>query len=161
LWRNLRQRRTGDWSGDGTLHYPEERSETPAAFRGMPVLVARSDGEPRCVVCGRCGAACPTRCIRILGSEEDGLRVFDIDMSRCIFCGACEDACDDQAIVMSSHVEVAAFDRDALVFRLQDLLVPPEYLEKRLKLLGVSSDPPAAAEMHGSGLSEEQEGVER
>jgi NADH-quinone oxidoreductase subunit I len=123
------------------VQYPEERVDFPDAFRGMPVLVALENGQPRCVACGLCEFACPTDCITILPGELESAGIerypveFDIDMSRCMFCGLCEEACPEEAIVMSREVEIAAFDRRSMVFHKDDLLVPEGMLKRRLEFL--------------------------
>jgi NADH-quinone oxidoreductase subunit I len=140
FFRNLR----GYASGRSTafvVQYPEERVDYPDAFRGMPVLVALESGEPRCVACGLCEFACPTKCISIVPGElpDAGIErfpeIFDIDMSRCMFCGLCEEACPEEAIVMSREVEIAGFDRASLHFSKEQLLVPAKLLERRLQFL--------------------------
>jgi NADH-quinone oxidoreductase subunit I len=141
FFRNLGAFATGRRSGESAARFPEERVDYPDAFRGMPVLVALESGEPRCVACGLCEFACPTDCITIVANEgadaeiERTPETFDIDMSRCMFCGLCEEACPEEAIVMSCEVEIAAFDRAAMRFRKQDLLVPAALLERRLAFL--------------------------
>jgi NADH-quinone oxidoreductase subunit I len=123
------------------VQYPEERVDYADAFRGMPVLVQLENGQPRCVACGLCEFACPTDCITIVPGELEGAGIeryperFDIDMSRCMFCGLCEEACPEEAIVMSREVEIGAFDRAALVFDKEQLLVPEKMLERRLAFL--------------------------
>jgi len=141
FFRNLRGFVTGRRRSDFVVQYPEERVDYPAAFRGLPVLVALEDGQPRCVACGLCEYACPPRCIVIEAAElsEAGIERyperFDIDMSRCMFCGLCEEACPEEAIVMSPVVELAAFDRASMVYDKQALLVPAKLLESRLEFL--------------------------
>jgi len=122
------------------VNWPEEKVPYAPAFRGMPVLVALEDGDPRCVACGLCEAACPTDCITIFPAEtEDGIEripdVFDIQLDRCMFCGLCEEACPEEAIVMSDRVEVSAFDRAGCVWHKEDLLVPAEDVETRLEFI--------------------------
>ncbi len=123
------------------VQYPEERVDFPDAFRGMPVLVADEEHQPRCVACGLCEFACPTDCITIQSGELEGSRTeryplsFQIDMSRCMVCGLCEEACPEEAFVMSREVEIAAFDRESLVFEKEQLLVPESMLERRLTFL--------------------------
>ncbi len=139
--RNLRGFVTGKRRRDFVVRYPEELMDFPDAFRGMPVLVALSDGRPLCVACGLCAYACPTRCISIAPGEtadagnERYAESFEIDMGRCMFCGLCEEACPEEAIVMSPHVEIAAFDRASLVFDKKQLLVPAAALSPRLEFL--------------------------
>ncbi len=151
FFRNLRGFVTGRNRSDFVVQYPEERVDHPAAFRGMPVLVALEDGAPRCVACGLCEFACPTDCISIVPGElpDAGIErypeTFDIDMSRCMFCGLCEEACPEEAIVMSPEVEIAAFDRDSMHFHKEQLLVPASLVERRLRFLRREYDREGAA----------------
>lgn len=120
-----------------TVQYPEQRVEYPAAFRGMPVLVAREDGSERCVACGMCEIACPPRCITIVPEETDREierrpKTFEIDLSRCMFCGLCEEACPEEAIVMSPDVEIACETREGLIWNKEQLLQSREKLRPRL-----------------------------
>jgi len=128
------------------VQWPEEQVDYPDAFRGMPVLVELDNGQPRCVACGLCEFACPTDCITIVPGELEGAGIerypeeFDIDMSRCMFCGLCEEACPEEAIVMSRNVEISAFDRETMLFRKSDLLVPETLLKRRLEFLRAEYD---------------------
>jgi NADH-quinone oxidoreductase subunit I len=141
FFRNLRGFVTGKNRTDFVVQYPEERVDYPDAFRGMPVLVALDNGQPRCVACGLCEFACPTDCISIVPGEIEGARIerypeaFDIDMSRCMFCGLCEEACPEEAIVMSREVEIATYDRGSMRYQKEQLLVPENLLERRLDFL--------------------------
>jgi NADH-quinone oxidoreductase subunit I len=141
FFRNLRGFVTGRNRSDFVVQYPEERVDYPDAFRGMPVLVALENGQPRCVACGLCEFACPTDCISIVPGELEGAAIerypehFDIDMSRCMFCGLCEEACPEEAIVMSREVEIATFERASLVYHKDQLLVPAPLLERRIEFL--------------------------
>ena len=56
-------------------------------------------------------------------------------MSRCMFCGLCEEACPEEAIVMSRDVELAATEREPLLFHLKDLLRTEEQVQRRLDLI--------------------------
>ncbi|MCG8589646.1 MAG: NADH-quinone oxidoreductase subunit I [Proteobacteria bacterium] len=141
FFRNLRGFITGKNRTDFVVQWPEEQVDYPDAFRGMPVLVQLPDGQPRCVACGLCEFACPTDCISIVPGELEGAGIerypeaFDIDMSRCMFCGLCEEACPEEAIVMSRNVEIATYDRASMTYRKEDLLVPEDYLKRRLDFL--------------------------
>jgi NADH-quinone oxidoreductase subunit I len=141
FFRNLRGFVTGKNRQDFVIQYPEERVDYPDAFRGMPVLVQLENGQPRCVACGLCEFACPTDCISIVPGEIEGARIerypeaFDIDMSRCMFCGLCEEACPEEAIVMSREVEISTFERAAMNFDKEALLVPESLLKRRLDFL--------------------------
>jgi NADH-quinone oxidoreductase subunit I len=133
------------------VQYPEERVDYADAFRGMPVLVQLENGQPRCVACGLCEFACPTDCITIVPGELHGAGIerypeaFQIDMSRCMFCGLCEEACPEEAIVMSREVEIATFDRDAMIFDKEQLIVPEAMLKRRLDFLRAEYDRAHAA----------------
>lgn len=120
-----------------TLYYPEELPNLPEAYRGRPVLVQREDGSEACVACGLCEAICPAHCIFILGAErENGERypeTYELDGSRCIFCGLCEEACPKEAIVMSDQYRnLATYNREDMLFKKEQLLVPKAQLQKRL-----------------------------
>ena len=140
FFRNLHGFATGRRT-DFVVQFPEEQLDKAPAFRGMPVLVARDDGAPRCVACGLCEFACPTRCIEIVPEElpddaaERGPARFDLDMSRCMFCGLCEESCPEEAIVMSQAVEIAGFVLEAMHFTKDKLLVPASLVEERLAYL--------------------------
>ena len=133
---------------DFVVQYPEERVDFADAFRGMPVLVQLDNGHPKCVACGLCEFACPTDCIHIVPGELPDARIerypvaFDIDMSRCMFCGLCEEACPEEAIVMSREVELAGYEREAMHFDKERLLVPEALLERRLDFLRSEYDRP-------------------
>ena len=60
---------------------------------------------------------------------------FDIDMSRCMFCGLCEEACPEEAIVLSREVELAGYERGAMLYEKEQLLVPEALLERRIEFL--------------------------
>ena len=128
------------------VQWPEERVDYADAFRGMPVLVQLDNGQPRCVACGLCEFACPTDCITIVPGELHGAGIerypeaFQIDMSRCMFCGLCEEACPEEAIVMSREVEIGTFDREAMIFDKEKLLVPESMLKRRLDFLRAEYD---------------------
>jgi NADH-quinone oxidoreductase subunit I len=146
FFRNLRGFITGKNRTDFVVQYPEEQIDYPDAFRGMPVLVQLEGGQPRCVACGLCEFACPVDCISIIPGEIEGAgierypEVFQIDMSRCMFCGLCEESCPEEAIVMSREVELAAYDRDSLVYEKEQLLVPESQLKRRLEFLRAEYD---------------------
>ncbi len=157
FFRNLRGFVTGKNRRDFVVQYPEERVDYADAFRGVPVLVEREEGGPRCVACGLCELACPTCCIRIEAGElpdASGERHpvrFDLDLARCMFCGLCEEVCPVEAIVMSRSVEMAAFDRASLLFDKRALLVPAALVKRRLDFLSKGYERPRDADGERAG----------
>ena len=141
FFRNLMGRATGTGRGSLSPQFPGEGRARPVASRGMPVLVEEAPGTPRCTACGDCELSCPADCIRVVPSSSEGTdplrvpEVFELDMALCTWCGLCEEVCPEEAIVMSSVVEVAAFDRDSMVFRKSELMVPEELVIQRLEFV--------------------------
>jgi NADH-quinone oxidoreductase subunit I len=123
---------------DVTRRYPEERMEIKPSLHGVPVLVMRDDGSPRCVACGLCEFVCPPRAIDIKPMEIDRPierqpQEFVIDMLRCIECSYCEEVCPEEAIVMSSEYEVVGRRREDFVWKMKKLLKPQHELARRLE----------------------------
>ncbi len=123
-----------------TRSYPEERLKLFPELKGMPVLVQKKDGKPRCVACCLCEFICPPIAIYIEAKEVDdpierAPGLFEIDMTRCIMCGFCEEVCPEEAIGMSQEYELAAGTREALVYGLDRLLIPEEKLKDRLEYI--------------------------
>ena len=45
-------------------------------------------------------------------------------MLRCIFCGFCEEACPKDAIYLTETVMPPNYNRNALIYKKEDLLIP-------------------------------------
>lgn len=123
-----------------TRQYPEEKWESPASFRGRPVLVQEDNGQERCVACGLCSRVCPALAIEVQAGETDREKErypekFEINMVRCIFCGFCEEVCPEEAIIMSDEFELVFTSQEEAIFGKDKLLVPRKKLEKRLEFL--------------------------
>ncbi len=123
-----------------TRQYPEQKLEAGASFHGLPVLVEKDDGSPRCVACGLCEFVCPPRAIDIVPGEIDNEierapKEFVIDMLRCIECSYCEEVCPEEAIVMSKDYELVGRKREDFVWDLPKLLRTQESLRDRLEFV--------------------------
>jgi NADH-quinone oxidoreductase subunit I len=123
-----------------TRQYPEERWESPASFRGRPVLVLENNNKERCVACGLCSRVCPSLAIEVQANETSSEKErypekFEINMVRCIFCGFCEEVCPEEAIIMSNDYELVFNSQDEAIFGKDKLLIPREKLEPRLHYL--------------------------
>lgn len=144
LWRTLKHARKALSRPEKvpTLNYPEVKPEIPRNYRSRHRLMKRPDGEPRCVACYMCAAACPANCIHIEAKEAENGQIekkpakFEIDLLVCIFCGLCEEACPVDAIRMDTTQAIMAGDkREKFVARLEDLLDwnPKDYPESDLQ----------------------------
>ncbi len=118
-----------------TEGYPDEPPKFQERFRGVHRLERDANGLEKCVGCFLCAAACPSNCIYIEAAEntnavrisggERYAKVYNIDYSRCIFCGYCVEACPTDAIVHGHGFEAASFNTSTLIYRKEQLLVPP------------------------------------
>ncbi len=123
---------------DITRRYPEQKMDIKSTLHGVPVLVMKDDGSPRCVACGLCEFVCPPRAIDITPGETDRPierepKQFVIDMLRCIECSYCEEVCPEEAIVMSTDYDVVGRRREDFVWDLKKLLKPVAALKARLE----------------------------
>jgi NADH-quinone oxidoreductase subunit I len=138
-----------------TVLYPEQRPYLPPRHRGRIIQSRDPDGEIRCVACYLCSVACPVDCIALQATEDEHGRrspaFFRINFSRCIFCGFCEEACPTYAIQLTPDFEMGEYDRQNLVYELEDLLISgpgkyPGYNFYRVAGLAIGGKDKGAAE---------------
>ena len=110
-----------------TIQYPEQKAPLPPRWRGRIILSRDPDGGERCVACYLCSVVCPVDCIALQATtDETGRRYpewFRINFSRCIFCGFCEEACPTYAIQLTPDFEMSEYQRAAMVYEKEDLLI--------------------------------------
>lgn len=110
-----------------TVQYPDEMPYLAPRYRGRIVLTRDPDGESRCVACNLCAVACPPDCIALQKTEDEHGRwqpeFFRINFSRCIMCGMCEEACPTHAIQLTPDFEMCEYDRQNMVYEMEDLLI--------------------------------------
>lgn len=95
-------------AGQVTLHYPFEPSVVADTFRGRPVLNTR-----KCMCCGACANACPSRLITL--TDKEGIRALHFELARCTYCGNCRDACPQEAIEMTTQFETSTANTDDII----------------------------------------------
>jgi NADH-quinone oxidoreductase subunit I len=153
-----------------TIQYPEERPVLPTGFRGLPRLVYDEDPEDlRCVACSICANACPVDVIHIETHRGDNRKLvldrFDIEAGGCVFCGLCVEACPFEALTMMRGFELAAYNREQLLWTKEMLAIkatpqsladmerihgPNEKEEKKEAAAAAPAAKPAAAVANGA-----------
>src|SRR5581483_6453364 len=91
-------------------------------------LVYDEDPEHlRCVACSICANACPVDVIHIethRGADRKlVLDRFDLEAGGCVFCGLCVEACPFEALTMMHGFELAAYDREQLLWTKEMLAI--------------------------------------
>lgn len=79
----------------------------PASF-GFPVIDFN-----RCTACDACARSCPTGAIQT-ATPGPGRKTLTLSYAACIQCRECVTGCPEQAVSVSSGVEVAAYSREQL-----------------------------------------------
>jgi len=124
-----------------TVIYPREEVDNLASFHGHVELAGKDDDPavPRCVACGACAKACPSRCLTVLcpvAAKEDkaggasvtmapapqkGVKTpgqFILDFSLCSLCGQCVRTCPVDSLRFSNDAYLVSFDRKDFQFDL-------------------------------------------
>ncbi|HZT09384.1 MAG TPA: NADH-quinone oxidoreductase subunit I [Chloroflexota bacterium] len=111
-----------------TQQYPEEPAPLAVGFRGLPRLVYDETPEDlRCVACSICANACPVDVIHIETHRGPDRKLvldrFDIEAGGCVFCGLCVEACPFEALTMMHGFELAAYNREQLLWTKEMLAI--------------------------------------
>ena len=116
-----------------TVIYPREEVDNLASFHGHVELVGKDDDPavPRCVACGACAKACPSRCLTVLcpvaakEGEADNAPVklgpapqkgvkaparVIVDFSLCSLCGQCVRTCPVDSLRFSNNPYMVSCD---------------------------------------------------
>ncbi len=107
-----------------TQQYPENREtlQMMARFRGHVAMPHDEKGEHSCTACGICEKACPNGTISVLTTKDiSGRKVlgkYIYRLSQCTLCNLCIESCPFGAIVMGKDFEFAVYDREKLIFTL-------------------------------------------
>ncbi len=133
-----------------TLKYPEQKLDLEGpgyqfdakkgvglpGFKGRHVLF-----ENKCTGCQLCAIACDGVAVAIemqVLSRKKAQNKKDlwpaVDYGRCVFCGLCVDACPFDALYMTNDYELSAYDRAALKFTPDMLMVPPKIVDQKYKV---------------------------
>ena len=84
-----------------TLNYPEEIESHSDNVRHSHVIDTK-----KCVACGTCAKACPSKAINVsahCNGDTKELDEISIDYGKCCFCGICDSACHKKAIKLTSE----------------------------------------------------------
>ncbi len=98
-------------TGVVTTRYPARPDSTSAHLRIRPLLFVE-----RCQAAAGCDAcihACLPQALAL--EQSQGRLALMLDLGRCIGCGLCAATCPDDAIKMTSDVELAVHSPDALL----------------------------------------------
>lgn len=116
------------WAKKVTMQYPENRDTLVISDRWRSELTMPHDenNEHGCTACGICMMNCPNGTITVTSSTvetEDGKkkRVLDAytwNQGSCTFCNLCVLTCPSKAIVFTNDFEGAVFNKEKLIYRL-------------------------------------------
>jgi NADH-quinone oxidoreductase subunit I len=111
-----------------TEEYPEHPAHLATGFRGLPrLLYDETPDDLRCVACSICANACPVDVIHIETHRGENRKLvldrFDIEAGGCVFCGFCVEACPFEALTMMHGFELAAYNREQLLWTKEMLAI--------------------------------------
>jgi len=124
MWTTLKH----FWGKKYTVQYPEEQAPIHTGFRGLPrLLYDENPSDLRCVACSICANACPVHVIHIDTHRGEDRKLvldrFDLEAGGCVFCGFCVEACPFEALTMMHGFELAAYNREQLLWTKEMLAI--------------------------------------
>src|SRR5438309_8024566 len=135
-----------------TEEYPERPAFLATGFRGLPRLVYDEDpADLRCVACSICANACPVDVIHLETHRGEDRKLvldrFDIEAGGCVFCGFCVEACPFEALTMMHGFELAAYNREQLLWTKEMLAIKatPQSIADMERIHGPKEEKPAPA----------------
>ncbi len=124
-----------------TMRYPEQKLDLqgpgyhfdPRNGVGLPGFKGRHLlREDKCTGCQLCAIACDGVAVAIEMQTLVRNRPQNkknswpaVDYGRCVFCGLCVDACPFDALQMTNDYELCGYDKAALKYTPDMLMVPP------------------------------------
>ncbi|MDH3348873.1 MAG: NADH-quinone oxidoreductase subunit I [Desulfobulbaceae bacterium] len=105
-----------------TQQYPENRETLKMfpRFRGRLKFRLDEEGRHLCTACSMCERACPNGTISVLSTKDENKRKvlakYVYRLNQCTLCNLCVESCPFGALEMGHDFEMASYDRDSLVF---------------------------------------------
>ncbi len=113
-----------------TQQYPENKKTLyiPNKFRAQVTLPHDENNEHKCTGCTLCEKACPNGSIQIITAVDDlgegktkkRLDKWVYNLGMCTFCNQCIEACPSDAIIMSNKFENSVYNKDTLIYLLNN-----------------------------------------
>lgn len=109
-----------------TVEYPRKEAPISKVQRNAIVLIEKDDiGSHNCIACLQCEKICPSNCISITGSRQEGLAfkrpdTFDLNFALCSECGLCLDVCPTDTLGYSKQYDKAGYSREDFFHDLLD-----------------------------------------
>jgi len=131
MWVTLKKMFKTTFHRPVTIMYPYEKEWVPDNYRGRPGLIYE-----RCIGCGICRRMCPTKCITIIDSDDNGKKVLrpQVNLGRCMMCGYCAEYCPVNAMIVTPDYELAAYTREELIYGPRKLAWPDHTPEMEVHL---------------------------
>ncbi len=120
-----------------TVPYPYKTIKMSERYRGHTELVEDEEGKPKCISCGMCQRACPSKSISLASKsveyevevkgemktkKKKVLTKYDLNFTTCSLCGQCVESCSVGALTFSKDYNLASFRKEDFHFDLLNRL---------------------------------------